>query len=692
MNPYQPLKIIHQFPYTEDMDLEEKQRIIRDELDSYIARGFAGIVTNVSFFHYLQSEEEWQMLRYVFDTCREKGLRTWIYDEKGYPSGKAGGLTLKGHPEWQAQALAMKAVTFGPGEKIEIAFPYLHSYIYAAYAYRTDSLEHLTDEELLLPWKRYDLSGQEDLRDINTTDGPVTAVLFLRRTMYEGSHALHNTSESARYIDISNKDAVDAFISNTYDQYVTRLKDTNPIESFFTDEPSLMGAYLNLGMFPPKVVDEFDETMDRLPCISWGHDIHNRFHSTYGYDLTERVAYLFCGNSMLAKQTRMDYYQLLSDLCEQNFFANISDYCASHNQKFSGHLLLEDDIRFHPILEGNVFSLLRHMHIPGIDMLHGVPEYIRNDAFTPKLISSIAHAYNRPHVMSEISAHQQGGKVTPEQFLGCMYTQYVLGIDTFHSYFTKDFVDEEQYLTYNQAIGRVCQIMGNRRHVSGVALYYPIETIQAGTIPYADIMVYSAIEKNHDNTVCWNSIKKTMNTLMDHQIDYDFVDTYVLERSTVENGHLRTMGGEDFEAFVIPACMITPRLRHTINRLRDHGVSVIIVDSPEFKNDVANLGVQVVKNEFVLPEILQKIVKPVIRLDHAPQILYLCKENDRDRIILAVNTTSEPVRTTATVQTLGETISLYDPLTEKKSGSVSAQDFTLALAPYSAILILPETN
>ena len=146
------------------------------------------------------------------------------------------------------------------------------------------------------------------------------------------------------------------------------------------------------------------------------------------------MIYLFTGKTRLARQTRLDFYEMMSELYENSFFGQISNFCAKASIPFSGHILLEDDIRYHPVFEGNYFSLMRHMHYPGIDMLSGRPEDTRANAFTPKLISSVAHTYNRPHVMSEISAHSQGGKVTPGQMLGNTVAQYALGVDVFTSY------------------------------------------------------------------------------------------------------------------------------------------------------------------------------------------------------------------------------------------------------------------
>jgi len=56
--------------------------------------GLGGIVCNVNFAEYLRSEAYWATLLAAVEGCRQAGLRVWIYDEEGYPSGSAGGLVL----------------------------------------------------------------------------------------------------------------------------------------------------------------------------------------------------------------------------------------------------------------------------------------------------------------------------------------------------------------------------------------------------------------------------------------------------------------------------------------------------------------------------------------------------------------------------------------------------------------------
>ena len=77
------------------------------------ADGFGGFTGNVNFADYLDSPVDWAAFRHKVEAAHARGLAVWLYDEKGYPSGTAGGKTLEGHPEWRARAYLV-AVTNVP--------------------------------------------------------------------------------------------------------------------------------------------------------------------------------------------------------------------------------------------------------------------------------------------------------------------------------------------------------------------------------------------------------------------------------------------------------------------------------------------------------------------------------------------------------------------------------------------------
>ncbi len=682
-----PYKLIHNFPYSPDAPTDEKKRVVDETLAALKNKGFGGIVTNVSTRRssrggYLDDPEEWEILRYIFKKARETDMGTWIYDEDGYPSGSAGGHTLKDHPEWQCRAVALKTYTVNPGETAVFDIPKGHLGIKAVYVYDAPSLSGITDDDVKHPL--FACGGsKESVSYVSGADHPVTAAVFLDKYMYEGTHAIHNVFRSQRYIDVGNRDAIAAYIENTYKPYCGKLAGAGQIEAFFTDEPSYMGAYLNLALFPQAVADEFDETMEFLPCVNWSRDLSNRFHARHGYPIEPNMIRLFCGDTDEAKKIRVDFYETLSNLYETSFFSQISDYCASQGVPFSGHLLLEDDIRYHPPFEGNFFSLIRHMQLPGIDLLHGLPEKIRYDAFTPKLISSIARFNGRKRVMSEISAHAQGGNVTPEQFLGTMYTQYALGINAFNSYFSEKQVDEGTYRRFNLAVGRLDAMMSRGDTVTEAAVYYPIETAQAGYIPRGREL-YGELADNTEGTVCMDSIRAVQEALLSGHIGFGYLDIEALEKCRAEDGRIVMPSGGSFRVLIIPESMAYGRLDDAVRRLKKAGVRVLRLESGFFKRSDDDLSEDVTAGD-LCSEIAKTAALSVCA--DAPQLIHMTADHMGKRYILLTNTSADDVSVSVSADLPGKA-RIYDPLTDVWSDEYDSGDIPLTVPPYGAKIIV----
>ena len=102
-----PLKIIHEIKKPEESTFEEKCAEITKGLKNLVSLGFGGVVTNVHWGDdYLNNEEDWALLKFALDEADRLGMRAWIYDEHGYPSGNARGLTLAANPDYECRAVA----------------------------------------------------------------------------------------------------------------------------------------------------------------------------------------------------------------------------------------------------------------------------------------------------------------------------------------------------------------------------------------------------------------------------------------------------------------------------------------------------------------------------------------------------------------------------------------------------------
>ncbi len=690
MNPAihdRPLKIIHDFPYPPNADFAAKCRTVTDWLLMLAERGFGGIVTNVSTRNnYLQDEEEWAVFAHLAAECERLEMRLWIYDERGYPSGAAGTLTLEENPDYEATGVVMVTQIVAPDETVTLPLPHGHMhFLYAALYPLRDAVDADEEENPTHPFLGVSaapedlspLAADEEGRYIplsvadcrrstadvtlqNASDSPALLCAFVQKRLYEGTHCVHNVFECRRYIDLTNRDAVAAFLRNTYDAYAAHIPDrfhggtgaetipAGQIEAFFTDEPSFMGCYINEGLYPRTIRHPYDDSIPLYPVLSYGRDVENAFRSRYARDLFPEFVSIFLGDTPRAMNLRNDYYTLLSDLCEQSFFAQISDWCARHETNFSGHLLLEDTIKYHTVFEGNFFSLLRHMHYPGIDMLQSVPSVVRDYAFTPKIVSSVARLYGRPHVMSEVSAHAQGGAVTHDQMYASLCAQYALGVDIFTYYYGENFMDAETYTRYNTALARQGQVMAGKT-VTDCLVYYPIETFRLHHRPSdAQYGTYTAAEN-----ACERELGAVVNALLDSQIDFDFIDRDTLARMTVTPDGLLSPAGDRYTTLILPPMEYTSEIVSALETI-SNAVDILVIASELTAPDPEDTAA-------ALPE---RIDEPAVSVE-APThgLLRLLRDTPRGRACLLCNTNDYEVTTTLTIMGMESPV-LYDPMTD----------------------------
>ncbi len=698
---YLPLKIVHGWKRA-DRTFEENCAYVTCKLQELSAMGFGGVVTNVDFGKvsqpengneywstdklrqpkpmqsvtgdYLNNEEDWALLRYTLDEIERLGLRAWLYDEKGYPSGGAGGLTLLNHPEYECRAVAKIAESLEPGESKTIDLPRGHlCFLYGA-TYPCGKNGEPAD---LSPIEEYLCNGEKSLTFTNQTSEKQLICVFADKYLYEGTHSVHNVHEARRYPDLMNRDAVREFIRNTYEPYTANIgkhydNGTDLIESYFTDEPSLMGCYINAGLYPGSVHDQYDDSIPLYPIVSFGRDVENTFESLSGMSFRKNLVCLFYSDKPQAKKARYFYYLTTSKLFEDSYFHQLSDYCAANGTKFGGHLLLEDDIRHHVIFEGNFFSFLRHMHIPSIDMLHSLPENVRRDMFTPKLVSSVAHAYNRPHVMSEVSAHAQGGKVTIDQMYASLALQYAYGVDIFTSYYSEKLADQETYAKYNRAIERFGSLMAGGMHNADVLLCYPIETFMMNHRD-PEGRQYSAFTK--EENACRDGLYSVMYELCDAQVDFDFADFEVLKNLSVKNGKLLGNCGAEYKYLVLPPMELTAEMSGVLLALEQKGVKLCIMRDPCFADlNSAPFGKKFSTASALVTSFDRYEEGFAIDLD-APHrgVACLSKNIDGQNRYLFVNSTAEPKEINcALCDILSPT--LYNPLTDSTVPMQTAPD------------------
>jgi len=666
---YRPLQIVHDMGLYAELGIDECRRRIRERFGRLKKLGFGGVVANVSHRDYLEREENWEIFGVLLDEAQGEGFLVWLYDEKGYPSGSAGGLTLREHPEYESTGLVALFEEI-KGGNVEIRLPRGHSQVVSVRAYRSVfdvensiDLSEYVDDAGTLKW--------------DAPEGEWLVAYFATKPLFEGTHAQHNFSAARRYLNLLDRDGVARFIEVTYKPYVERFPQHagKTLCAAFTDEPSFIPTYMPELSVKVAVEDEPDENIPKYPTHTWvngrrqaneceepifARGLFEEFLERRGYDLEPLLIYLFRGEGEKAKQVRCDFHQTLSEIYSENFAGQIAEFCQKNGIAFSGHLLWEESLVCHAILEGNYFAQLSKMDFPGIDILTTNPSTIAGGraCLTAKFISSVAHLHGKRHTMSETSGFSErmgGREITKEMMIGTANVLYVLGIDIITSYYGDNALNPEEYRQYCDYVARLGAMLNGGKHIAPVAIYYPIESLWAEYLPSANIIhdiPHSETSRHIDATFA-----EGCRALLSNQLDFDIIDIEGVTSAKAEEGKLATKY-EEFPVLVLPPMeIIDIPLLQKLEELADNNVSLIVFQphakigrKADQKQQVQSTFDRLLKNDNVTPvanaaemiEAIQKNVEADFKLTEPnPHIFYSHHRHPQGDVYFIVNTAPE---------------------------------------------------
>jgi len=490
-----PLQIVHGIP---------EKHATMDTMMTLKNLGLGGIVCNVAFDNYLESEKNWKTLIRIVEMCRKLGLVVWIYDEHGYPSGAAGGLVLKRNKNFEALALT------------------------------------------------YDPSNPQP---------------FNLRPAYEHTHASNNFHAARRYPNLIDAEAIRCFLDTTHQAYWQRLQKHfgKTIQAVFTDEPSLIAV--NIGPLPEhvrkkvRIVDPLDENLKPLPSVPWVKDLPRMYRERYGQDIMTARKSLFKGNDESDRQVRRQFWALISDLIAERYFGQIQTWAKTHRIASSGHTLWEETPVHHTPLQGNSLKVLRRMDIPGLDMLSSDPQIVIHSGWLTASLPASAALFNGTRkVMTELSDFSQTMAGQKPVSLTLMQAtaawQAALGVTEFTLYYSYQNRKAEIYRQYCDYVGRLNALLRNAQPAPRTLLYYPIYDLWQEYLPVAEKLT---LETQSPRTRrLSDSFLKLGQQMLKNQISFAIVDHELLSDAKIRQNSIE-LAKLPFNALVIPAEVRLPK-------------------------------------------------------------------------------------------------------------------------------------
>ncbi len=348
---------------------ELKKDVLEKQIEVMKKMGFGGYYmhTRVGMATPYLSDEFMSLVGACIEKGKQEDMNSYLYDEDRWPSGTAGGFTVKASLENVQKVLCFTYYPYDDGtlvtegDKAKAVAPN------SKYTFLACFDIELNKDSKLVSYKRIALAD----------DIPA------------GHEKWFAYMEYSDYCDVMRKETIDTFINITHEKYKEWFgrEFGADVPTIFTDEPQ---------MKPKKILAKAsDKTPVSLP---YTNDFDDTFQKKYGISIKDHFPVLIWENADgTISPIRYYYHDHTTDRFVEAFCDNIGNWCEKNNIMFTGHLMNEASLFSQTVSMGEAMRHYRGFQIPGIDMLCD-----KRELNTAKQAQSAAHQYGKEGVMSEL--------------------------------------------------------------------------------------------------------------------------------------------------------------------------------------------------------------------------------------------------------------------------------------------------
>ena len=641
------IQIVHDFRFTalnvkddysflDTASHEDKLAHMKERVKKLYDNGYSGVCLNVDYIDYLKNAESFIRVKEIVKYAKSLGLAVWIYDEQYYPSGGAGGLTLEGHPEFEAMGLSCvsKVAEVKADEgAIRIPSPLGHSELKYAFVVPVVDGKELFEE-------RIDVSNCRDVAGGFCYNAPVgvwKVYCFFIRALYEGTQFCRGTRASRRYVNIFNKKAIGCFCDVTFkDGYEKHLGDAwKDIDTVFTDEPRapIFVKWKDMGkrtVFPSfSIYDKPNVEIPDYPYVSWDEDIETLFKEKYGFDIKTILLDIY-ENTDKTRYARCCFYSLLSDMAVGAFSQQLKDVLSKSSITLTGHHLAEEGFDAHPVYFGDILEHLVLMDIPGCDNLKSEAKALRYSVAC-KLASSAAHITNRDKVLIEASnmkdADQNMTLKVAKAAISIMATH---GVNVISSYYGENMLEEDQMKEFAEYVTKISSLFDGGKYCVDTFMYYPFEQLASICAPECEAV--QSVVGFQDNKF---AVTKTTDVLFQNQITFDFINKRMLMDCEVKDGYVVSPNGNKIYTLVFPNIpFVDDDLGKYLKKAFDCGVKIVFDGEEREIENLAFIPMFNLKNSCKSSDVVIE--------SYSPEISFMHRKFEDYDLYMFMNTEDEP--------------------------------------------------
>lgn len=409
-------------------------------------------------------DEDWfEKTRVVLEYKKQAKEPVWLYDEMDWPAGTCN-KTLTLDEKNREQYLSFQKIEIKAGECFRAQLKELRGKNLAGIQQVTEQLKEygynvfLLDAQTLEPYPLLDyikFSYIGATVDFTPKKDALAYVVTIHTDSYE--------SWGAGCVNYLDEQVTKKFLDSTYEKYYERFPEYfgSTIKCVFNDETRMANAFPWMRRFP----EEFEKRK--------------------GYDIVPKLVDLVLSKES-AGRTRCDYYDVVAELFQENYFKVLGDWCREHGIGLYAHLLGEETLASQVRYSGDFLRQMRYLDVCGADHLgKGI------GSLNIKFTSGAARSYGKKRTAVEVFAGC-GWDMAFEEYLRMISWMFQQGMQIIinHGFFYSDRGARKNDWPPSQFF----QWKGWERMQEGNAMIRRLHYALTDGVPETDLLLYVPVE------------------------------------------------------------------------------------------------------------------------------------------------------------------------------------------------------
>lgn len=573
-------------------DIREEE--ITFQLEKFLEQGIYDFFVNAIWgttVEYL-SLRYFELVKYTVQEAKRLGMKYWIYDEFNWPSGIAGGYLLKEEPWTRGKILHAAVEPVFPGRNIRLRLD--GDFVAAQLVYEGDSriVEDITE--------KVNISKEQDSFVLTyKSNSPADSVMYifhscLQKSVLAAAMWSKYSWNQEGYVDTFNPEAIRKFLDYTHKKYKKAVGDEfgKTVAGVFTDEVCISSP--------------FDLGEGRIP---WGDGFMKEFTESYGYDIGSKLYALFVKPVGAEEfKARFDFWKLVTGLLRKNYIDQAYNWCEENGLLYTGHFDGEESLVWHMYQSGDIFELMEHMHIPGIDSILS-RDRVDDENFNVagKILNSAARFFNRSRTLCETYTGSTW-KLRLDEMRRIANRLLLLGVNMIQymgSYYSLDSGRKCMPLCYppshsynnplfrhygklGESISRTAYLSGQTKACGRVLLLLP----QAAVYEFSDAFenLFNYLKEDFSVFKYDSIISGTVNALLELNIEFDIGYEGMADKVEVSDGKA-IYRGCGYDCVILPMMgYCTSGVVRMAQKTADCGITTIFINEvPDREVDTGNI-------------------------------------------------------------------------------------------------------